>query len=925
MRRACALVISLLILGLAAPVAAQRTTGEILGKVTDSSGGVLPGVTVTLRGPAMQGEQVAVTSGTGVYRFATVPPGTYEVEYVLAGFSTLKRTEIPVTVGSNVTLDVALKLGALEESITVAGQSPVVDTTTSQVSSSYNAEMVRNLPVKRASYFDIINSAPGVQQSSNIGTSVAATVFGSTNSQYQIDGTVIGSNPWLNTDAIEEAQVLSLGASAEYGNVQGAVFNIVTRGGGNQLHGDANWYFQNDKLVSSNTKGRLNPDGTAFDGGHPYQLEQYRDVTAQLGGPFINDKFWFFGSFEYNTNWDTQPNTDPAFPVKSEEKRMFWKFTYSINSNHKLLNGYHDDFYQLPPSGTAFTAASTLTNSHGHNPTPNIVYTGVLSNKTVVEGRFSGVWLQASSDPQIGGPSAGIRYTDSDTTYTTGAITAPGGNRTWTYGASGKLSHTVDRFLGGGHELNAGLQYANNGGEAFTNTNDAVRFFSTTLKQSTVATKLPQISGTNTVSWGTYVDDTYRVGDHVTLNLGVRYDYSRGFFPSFPFLDALGNQTGQTSTASNNVDSFSTVSPRLGINYQVFKQTIVKGHYGRYYSQMPRDFGALVSSTTPTLTLNCAGQPTLSGDPLVAPTGFCADAASRTFVSQTAAANNVVDPKRSNDYTDQFIFQVEQGLTRDLGLQVNFVHKDGKNLVGMEEIQGTYIPVTYVDSLGTDATGQSLTFYKLTSPSGDRIFSITNPTNRGLFTRYNGVLFVLTKRMSHNWQGVISLDLSKSEGQLGTATTSTTASPNDYVGINGGSFTNGLLTSDRPVVAKATFSYKFPWGIMAAVNSQYQSGEPFARTVQRSDLGFPAAVTIQVESRDGSRRYPALKQVDLRVQKEFRLSGSRRFDLFVDALNLNNNDKSEAVGSTLGTSSAFGVPTRIIQPRRLQFGTKFVW
>ena len=95
--------------------------------------------------------------------------------------------------------------------------------------------------------------------------------------------------------------------------------------------------------------------------------------------------------------------------------------------------------------------------------------------------------------------------------------------------------------------------------------------------------------------------------------------------------------------------------------------------------------------------------------------------------------------------------------------------------------------------------------------------------------------------------------------------------------------------------------------------------------MQRSDLGFPAAVTIQVEPRDGSRRYPALKQVDLRLQKEFRLSGARRFDLFFDALNLNNSAKSESVASTIGTSSAFGVPTRYIQPRRIQLGTKFVW
>ena len=94
-----------------------------------------------------------------------------------------------------------------------------------------------------------------------------------------------------------------------------------------------------------------------------------------------------------------------------------------------------------------------------------------------------------------------------------------------------------------------------------------------------MATKLPQYSGTNVSSWGTYIDDTYRLGNRITMNLGVRYDYSRGFFPSFPFLDAQGNQTGQVSAAST-VERFKTVSPRLGLNFELFRQTIVKGHYG---------------------------------------------------------------------------------------------------------------------------------------------------------------------------------------------------------------------------------------------------------------------------------------------------------------------------------------------------------
>ena len=147
----------LMLMLLAGPAMAQRTTGEIIGKVTDESGALLPGVTVTLRGAAVAGTPTTVTSETGTYRFPVLPPGTYEVEYVLSGFGTLKREEIPIAVGATVELDVTLKVSTLAETITVTGQTPVVNTATAQVSTSYNKEWVENAPVRRFSYFDLIN------------------------------------------------------------------------------------------------------------------------------------------------------------------------------------------------------------------------------------------------------------------------------------------------------------------------------------------------------------------------------------------------------------------------------------------------------------------------------------------------------------------------------------------------------------------------------------------------------------------------------------------------------------------------------------------------------------------------------------------------------------------------------------------------
>ena len=179
----CVCAVVLLSLGLAAPAAAQRTTGEIIGKIVDESGSVLPGVTVTLRGAGVAGAPSVVTSETGTYRFPVLPPGTYRVEYTLAGFTTLKREDIPVTVGSTVELDVSMKVGALEESITVSGESPVVNVVSSEVSTTYNRQWVESAPVKRFSYFDLINSAPGVSATSNVGQATAAQSLGNSTNE----------------------------------------------------------------------------------------------------------------------------------------------------------------------------------------------------------------------------------------------------------------------------------------------------------------------------------------------------------------------------------------------------------------------------------------------------------------------------------------------------------------------------------------------------------------------------------------------------------------------------------------------------------------------------------------------------------------------------------------------------------------------
>jgi hypothetical protein len=585
------------------------------------------------------------------------------------------------------------------------------------------------------------------------------------------------------------------------------------------------------------------------------------------------------------------------------------------------MHGYHNDYYFIPGTPTAVTAPSTIDLSHGDNPTPNLVYTGVLSDKTFIEARYSGFWLKSSLDPNEDGVArVQPRFIDNNTGLITGGIESWSENRSWRYGLQGKVSHLAENFLGGSHDFKVGFQYGGHGSDNLNGPNDTI---TTNGTIRTGTTQLPYHQGA-LVRWaGTYIDDSYRVGRAV-VNLGVRFDHSQGSHPSFPLLDARGFPTGAMSVANDDVITWNVFSPRVGVNYRLNSsgKTILKAHYGRYYRAMDQsEFRPAVPSISPgfEFSLDAAGN--------------------RVSVVQTSSnANLRIDPDMKAPYSDQYIAQVEQELLSNLGLQVSYIHKYGSDYAGWTDIAGTYDTVPYVDDRGVDATGQTLQVYRLLSRAQDRVFQLSSLDD--LFMRYNGVTTQLTKRMSNHWQGVFSLVLSKSEGRLpssaralpntgqssngGSAPTSgapfgrQAAGPNDYIN------TEGRLNGDRPVVAKVQLMYQFPLGIMASANYQHQTGRLYSRQVTITGLGFPAPVTVNMEANTGDRRVPDVDLIDLRVQKEFTISPIR-LGVFLDALNLTNSDQAEGVASTLGTNARFGVPTRYIPPRRVQIGAKVRW
>ncbi len=228
MRRALALAAGLASLLSAMPALAQRTAGTIIGHVTDESGAALPGVAVTLSSPAVPGNPATSTTSTGAYRFLALPPGRYEIGYSLQGFATLKRAEIIVSSGNTVDIPVTLKIGERTETISVSGDSPVVDVVSSQVNTTYDKELVQNIPIRRT-FFDLFHSAPGTSTNNQVSDAVSSFGSGTSDNAWQLDGVDLGSSvngtPWayFNSDIMEEAQVLSLGAPARVASASGAV------------------------------------------------------------------------------------------------------------------------------------------------------------------------------------------------------------------------------------------------------------------------------------------------------------------------------------------------------------------------------------------------------------------------------------------------------------------------------------------------------------------------------------------------------------------------------------------------------------------------------------------------------------------------------------------------------------------------------
>jgi len=399
---------------LVSTLSAQKATGQIFGKVTDDRGDPLPGVAVMAKGPRLVGEATSVTNALGAYRLLALPPGTYTIEYSLAGFQPLVRKDIIVEAEMTVTLDIALTPSAIAEQITVVGQSPLIDVKSSARGAAMNRQVFTLLP-KGRNFDSLLVTVPGVQDEPFLGGTSVDGASGAENMWY-VDGIsttnlVNGTSAQgVNFDFVEEVNFKSSGYNAEYGGSLGGVVNVLTRSGGNEFHGEILAYYRNESLTgtrrpvlqydkfdtTSNPQSMLYYPWTTYFGNQKwYNLEG----GINLGGYIIRDRVWFFASAIPSYNHFTRTMDYSVQGLSTDLNRDVHSKQYAWNGQIKLSA---QPFKNLRLSGSAInnlgiTRGSATGIPASYNASTTVDYDAIGFNYPNFSASGSADWIASNS------------------------------------------------------------------------------------------------------------------------------------------------------------------------------------------------------------------------------------------------------------------------------------------------------------------------------------------------------------------------------------------------------------------------------------------------------------------------------------------------------------------------------------------------
>ena len=897
---------------------AQSLTGTLLGVVRDSQNGAVAGAVVRVTSAALIGGSTEVsTNERGQWFVTTLPPGSYGLEIRKPGFAAYRETDIRIGAGATIESSVMLTLAGVSESAVVEGRGARIDARDPGFATRFGADDLRAMPSRRVSMFDAIRAAPGISPTSpSSATTVTVSAFGSgTNeNQFLIDGTNTtcpcngAARSEIGVDFIQEVQVQSAGASAEFGNLQGAVVNVVTRQGAARFQHDASYYGQTAALTSQPIVVPLDLTDPAL-GSTGYERQRYRDFTATAGGPVLRDRLWFFSGYQYLRDYDSQPGTDPAFPRTYEQDKLFTKLTWRLTPALQLMQSVHAEFWVNPDPPTRVAPFEATRRRSASVPAITFGHlTHTLSANTVWDARVGRFDYTENRDPSSGDWTRPNRQ-DRVTGVSSGAPPQVGNFILSRTTVKATLTHYRTGLFGADHHVKLGGQFERGEQRGANITPTGVRFVDDNGAPSQAIFSEPSNTGGVAISAAAFVSDAVTVGDRLTLTAGVRVDHSRAVSQDLDVLDANRRDTGQSVSGLGTLYTWNLWLPRVGGTAKLTAdgRTILRASYGRF-SQ-----GVLTGEISPF-------------HPGVTPsTTYGFDKATNSypnFLRRTDPRTSLLlDSNLGAPRTDEYAIGVDRELSRQLAVAIAYIRKDGADFIGWTDVGGQYRE----ESRSRD--GLVVPVFVLVNNTSDQRFFLTNPAGYSL--TYNGLVAAIEKRRSGGWQAFGSYTFSRvfglqaSSGEIASAAQSSTiATPTRVFGRDPNDLTNarGRLPNDRPHMLRMMGAVDVPrTGLVLAGNLQHFSGKPWAATAQ-----FPLKQGDQrvlLEPR-GSRRLPAQTILDLRVSKTIAVPSMGRIDLLVDVLNALNDSAAEGIASDDLFSPNFAQPSLFMDPRRVMLGIR---
>lgn len=911
----------------AVPSAMSQSTASasIVGVVEDASGSTLPGVTVEVTSPVLiERFRTATTNTAGQYRIIDLRPGIYTVTFTLPGFQTLRREGIELTSSFVATINVLMPVGAIETTVVVSGETPLVDTRSSVSERALSQELLEGIPKGRGIYAAAMLMPGATTNRPDVGGSETAqitslSIHGSSGRDvtYNADGLNITSNlgnttsgTYYNQGLHEEISYQTKALPAEVG-AGGVSVNIVTKEGGNNFRGLLFATYASERLQSDNVSDEQRQRGLLA----PSAMDKAYDFNPSIGGPILRDKLWFYASYR---RWVVDRFVANTFNLDGSQAIDDQKITnYSTKLTSQLgsrtrLSGYYDYTdkirgHRLETSGVrSFILPEATKYAPLYGPNANIKLTSSVRQDVLIEAGFSYFYAPWGARYQPGTPPDALSRNDIVQSTLRGAadysleISAPE-RRSWTF-----ITSWLPTWKGQ-HNIRTGVQYSHAPFHESRTTfdhGDLVARYRNGVPDSVLVFNTPVESSMSLSEVGLFIQDSWTIGNRLTLNVGGRFERLRARIdeevaPAGTFVPE------RRFDEIEDVPKWKSFVPRFAVVYDLFGngRTAIKANASKYMQQQgqglpnqvnPMRFNSEVRSWS---DLNGDSYPQLNE---IGP--------GRGALDRGATVR--MDPNFTRPFQWEYSASVEHQLGTNIGVTVSYYRRQYYDLYGTVNVAvspSDYSPVTVTNPLD----GTALTVYNQNPATLSRVDNVIGNWD-DLKSWYNGVEMAVNRRFSENMTlfGGLTVGANKE-------CTSASFNPNDQIN------SCGYASLDSTYIGKVAGIFRFPHGLIISAGFQYFSGQPLQRTTTITRAQVPNLTQVNQSvtlAPRGDFRKPDQTLVDLRFSKAFSAANGFRIEPTVDFFNLLNENASLAEVQVVGP--ALGRISSTIDGRLVRFGVR---